>query len=218
MTVRRRTPAVAPTTYEQDLGKRLKSKRYCVGYLEAASKEGTAVFRRAVKDVAAVWLADELSAERGAETRGEAHSIVPSEPTRRAFAEGLAKAFMTPNDLKPPHMDPTATSRRAAERAARKRSEIIYDGEQVSFTNAEVHTHSVHAFLAGVRWARANPEWVSVTDGSPPAKGYYQIVKRLIPEDDLVCSAAYWDGEEWETTYVVTHWLPQPPLPRKETP
>lgn len=61
MKTKRNKPPVAKTSFEQDLQKRLKSKRYCIGYLDAAAHEGTAVFRRALKDIASVWLPKGLS-------------------------------------------------------------------------------------------------------------------------------------------------------------
>jgi len=70
-------------------------------------------------------------------------------------------------------------------------------------------------FLAGIKWARENPEWISVKEKMPD---FDQYVLWYVASGNYFIEALDKDGNSWLEMpgNEVTHWMSLPPSPKEE--
>lgn len=80
----------------------------------------------------------------------------------------------------------------------------------------------IDAYSDGVIYGWNNPNWISVKDGLPPENGKTQQSISVWATDGLTSGEFRYNFDTqtwtnvWGDPFDITHWLPLPPLPRKE--
>ena len=90
--------------------------------------------------------------------------------------------------------------------------------------DVEVNAESdiIDAYSDGVIYGWNNPNWISVKDGLPPENGKTQQSISVWATDGLTSGEFRYNFDTqtwtnvWGDPFDITHWLPLPPLPRKE--
>lgn len=114
------------------------------------------------------------------------------------------------------------TKQSEAEKAAEDNARTTWE----PYTSDQTKRESVTDFLAGVAWARANPEWVACSERMPPE--YKTVLVMLLGNEIPAYGFRFGHGSTlWGvcddagdfTQYLahqVTHWMPLPPAPEGE--
>lgn len=86
-------------------------------------------------------------------------------------------------------------------------------------------TEVLHALAFALRWCDQHPAWISVDDELPP-KDYIlpdMSIDVLVTNGNYICKSCYdysiggWLDDDFMRLDNITHWMPMPQPPKKET-
>ena len=94
--------------------------------------------------------------------------------------------------------------------------------EQRKATDIDAEPDIIDVYSDGVIYGWNNPNWISVDDKLPPENGKTQQSVSVWATDGLTSGEFRYNFDTqtwtnvWGDPFDITHWLPLPPLPRKE--